>query len=201
MLPAPNGGKERRERIHDERPEHYQKSERQQGERPDQHQPERLQAQHPPRSRLHEAIGAIKPNPKRFDGARSEVKRENSAEREQSTTARRRQNALDLLRDRARDNLGPFGENKLRRLVREIAGSEASVRVQDTREPRRAELNGRRVRLATVKALERGGYLRRERQPDEHGFHRSAITESGRRRTSFASPAELIPWRQARSRS
>ena len=62
--------------------------------RPDQHQPQRLEPQHPPRPRLDEAIGAIEPDPKRFDGARSEIEGEDRAERQQSAAARGRQNPL-----------------------------------------------------------------------------------------------------------
>ena len=63
-------GKEGPERIHDQRPEHHEERQRQQGERPDQHQPQRLEPQQPPRSLLDEAVGAIEPDPQRFDPSR-----------------------------------------------------------------------------------------------------------------------------------
>ena len=117
-------GKESPERVHDQRPEHDKEGEREQRHRADQDQPQRLEAQHPPRSRLDKAIGAIEPDPKRFDGARSEIEREDRAEGQQTAAARSGENPLDLVGDRAGDDLRPFGEHELRRLVRQVLRAE-----------------------------------------------------------------------------
>ena len=159
-------GKEGRERVHDQRPEHDQEGEREQRHRADQHQPQRLEPQHPPGSRLDKAVGAIEPDSKRFDSARSEIEREDRAEGEQSAAARGRQNPLDLVGDRASHNIGPLGEDEVRRLMRELLRAEEPGERRDENEEREQRSQQRQADVAGDRPAVIGGEFLR-RLPDD----------------------------------